>query len=100
MSRAKIVKGQEGDRSDLYLAYSCPGCDDSHVVPVTGPRAWGWNQSLERPSLQPSVLVNVGGTNPAAPVCHSFVTDGEIRYLPDSTHALAGRTVPIPECDP
>ena len=30
-------------------------------------------------------------------VCHSFVTDGRIRFLGDCTHALKGQTVPIPE---
>lgn len=28
-------------------------------------------------------------------VCHSFVFDGEIRFLGDCTHALAGKTVPL-----
>jgi hypothetical protein len=30
-------------------------------------------------------------------VCHSFVTEGRIEFLSDSTHELAGQTVPIPE---
>ena len=28
-------------------------------------------------------------------VCHSFVTDGVWRYLGDSTHEQAGRSVPV-----
>ena len=27
--------------------------------------------------------------------CHSFVTDGKIRFLGDSTHKLKGQTVPL-----
>jgi hypothetical protein len=32
-----------------------------------------------------------------APRCHSFVTDGKIEFLNDSTHKLAGQTVPLPD---
>lgn len=28
-------------------------------------------------------------------ICHSFVRDGLIQYLPDCTHHLAGQTVPL-----
>ena len=28
--------------------------------------------------------------------CHSFVTDGRIQFLSDSTHVLAGQTVDLP----
>jgi hypothetical protein len=34
------------------------------------------------------------------PRCHSFVTDGRIQFLSDSTHALAGQTVDLPEIQP
>lgn len=28
-------------------------------------------------------------------ICHSFVTDGNIQFLSDCTHSLAGQTVPL-----
>jgi hypothetical protein len=28
--------------------------------------------------------------------CHSFVVDGQIQFLGDCTHKLAGQTVPLP----
>lgn len=31
-----------------------------------------------------------------APRCHSFVRDGKIEFLNDSTHSLAGQTVDLP----
>jgi hypothetical protein len=31
-----------------------------------------------------------------APRCHSFVRDGHIEFLTDSTHKLAGQTVVLP----
>lgn len=105
-------KRVEGGR----LAFWCPGCDGSHVVIVDGSGAWGFNGSLEAPTLTPSVLVQHDEAHPPvthenfdeykrAPwpqtkvhrVCHSFVTDGRIQFLGDCTHALAGQTVPLPD---
>jgi hypothetical protein len=33
-------------------------------------------------------------------VCHSFVIDGRIQFLSDSTHVLAGQTVDLPKWAP
>lgn len=66
----------------------CPGCDFAHGI---GP-AWTFNGDIERPTIQPSVLVVDGN-----PACHSFVTDGKIQFLGDSTHQYAGMTVDLPE---
>ena len=30
-------------------------------------------------------------------VCHSFIKDGNIQYLNDCTHKLAGQTIEIPD---
>ena len=35
------------------------------------------------------------GKNKIKKVCHSFVTDGKIRYLNDCTHHLKGQTVEL-----
>ncbi|WP_242514506.1 DUF6527 family protein [Enterobacter cloacae] len=88
----------------------CPGCGSRHVVHVgigSGPR-WGWNGSVDKPTLTPSVLVTgftpsddpeeFGDATKDKPfTCHSFVTDGQIQYLNDCTHSMAGMTVPLPE---
>ena len=84
----------------------CPGCDAPHRVPVgegPGPR-WSWNGSAERPTFSPSLLVRYDGANADIPgglpsICHSFVTDGRIAFCGDSTHALSGQTVDIPDFD-
>ena len=97
----------EGDRVHFW----CPGCDDVHGIRY-GDGGWTWNGDLERPTFTPSVLI--GGTQWAPSdgfykpnharvepgqrtTCHSFVTDGRIQFLPDSTHSLAGQTVELPE---
>lgn len=92
------------------LSFWCPGCRDAHQIQIgtgPGPR-WGWNGNTERPTFTPSVLVtwSMPSDNPAEfddtskdvkKVCHSFVTDGQIQFLGDCTHALAGQTVPLAE---
>jgi len=114
---AKLILAPEG------LAYfDCPGCGQPHVLRVTGAEAWQWNGSVDAPTLRPSVLYQCGHYAPArahpdvcwctynaehpeekAPfvcvLCHSFVTEGKIEFLTDSTHALAGQTVALPECE-
>lgn len=112
------VLGQGGDGS---LVFECPGCRIWHQVktgPGDGPR-WGWNGSADRPTFTPSVLVQWNQGEPPATtleiaekirsgevvqvivhkVCHSFVTDGRIQFLPDCTHELAGQTVDLPAWD-
>jgi hypothetical protein len=87
---------QKGER---WVAFHCPGCRGDHSIPVTGPRGWTWNGSLDKPTISPSIFVNRGLANPVAPACHSYVTDGKIAFLPDCSHKLAGKTVELPDFD-
>ena len=79
--------------------------------------SWQFNGDYDRPTFAPSVLVTSGHYTPSHPGpecwctynerhpetpssfrcerCHSFVRDGQIEFLSDCTHALAGRTVPL-----
>jgi hypothetical protein len=110
---SRKLRNAEGGR----LVFWCPGCEEAHGV--TG--GWTWNGDAERPTFTPSVLVlsghfAPGHQQPPAPCwcsynaehpgnpapfrcyrCHSFVTDGQIQFLSDCTHALAGQTVPLPD---
>ncbi len=88
-ARAEIV-GNDGD----HLRFNCPGCESAHVVTIAPhPHPWEWNGDLERPTLDPSVLVTGGAADIR---CHSFVRDGRIEYLADCTHDLAATTVDLP----
>jgi hypothetical protein len=100
VNRAKRVTGSD----EAFVRIDCPGCDASHVLPTAGPRAWGFNGSLERPTFTPSILCRYHAWNDATEahdvlesVCHSFVRDGRIEFLSDCTHPLAGQTVDLPE---
>lgn len=83
-------------RQTRYL-FRCPGCGKPHAFDGR----WTWNGSVEAPTFSPSLLVRWNeGPESREHVCHSFVTDGQIRYLDDCTHALRGSTVPLPPWAP
>lgn len=94
--------------------FKCPGCRMTHIMPVRvsaeqvvrngGNRVpeWTFNGSLERPTFQPSLLVTWNYWREEhgfdeRNVCHSFIRDGQIQFLSDCTHALAGHTVDLAE---
>ncbi len=121
MSARGVLRTIEGGG----LAFRCPGCDEMHYVHVgdgSGPR-WGFNGDYDKPTFTPSILVRSGHFLPehkpgeacwctycaedeedgepgfSCKRCHSFVTDGQIQFLSDCSHALAGQTValkPVP----
>lgn len=112
--KLKIINKHGGG---LYgYEFTCPGCaawrsakpdehsadDGTHMVPTTGPNAWGFNGDVDRPTFTPSILVHeVKRTDGStfSPRCHSFVTDGRIAFCTDSAHALAGQTVDLPDVE-
>lgn len=80
--------------------FYCPGCKLLHVVGVVSAPAhpapiWDWNQSLDRPTLSPSVLVTEFLGETPRGRCHTYVRDGQIEFLGDCTHDHAGKTVPL-----
>lgn len=83
----------------------CPGCMEHHVFYTekpahnTGAR-WTWDGNVEQPTFNPSMVVSCDGIpNEGWPAerCHYFLHGGQIQFLGDCTHALKGRTVPLPE---
>jgi hypothetical protein len=106
------------------LEFQCPGCGDIHAAWTQphgqGGAVWQWNGSMDKPTFSPSLLITSGhhiashkpggscwctwnATHPDQPApftcyrCHSFIKDGQIQFLGDCTHAMAGKTVEIPE---
>ncbi len=77
--------------------FKCP-CGDYHslrIRPAPSP-SWEWNGDTDKPTFSPSILSTTDWPE-GREVCHSFVRDGMIQFLGDCTHALAGKTVEIPE---
>jgi len=92
---AKLIKEEYIDskgQSHTNLIWWCPGCDKYHVV---SPEKHSWNGSMDKPSFSPSLLCNPPDHNP--PLCHSWMTDGVIKYLSDCEHSLANKEIEIPD---
>lgn len=105
-----------GEGSAGYT-YWCEGCKGPHSVRTEGPSSWGFNGDLEKPVFTPSVLVTgfqnltdaecevilSGGKVERRPLtCHTFVgcnraKPGEVIFLGDCTHALAGTVQFFPD---
>lgn len=85
-------------------AIRCPACDDYHVFACkvdAGKAGWSFNGDRERPTFSPSMYsVARNAEMGLEEICHSFVRDGRIEYLSDCTHAMAGKTVDLPEVEP
>jgi hypothetical protein len=80
--------------SNGSVLFECPGCECPHAVDSR----WTFNEDYERPTFSPSYLARCPGG--PVEVCHSFVREGRIQFLSDSTHRLAGQTVDLPEVEP
>lgn len=111
-NRIRLVS--DGDSGPIY-GFHCPGCNDVHHVAT---KLWEFNGDMRRPTFSPSLLVRSGHYAPGqrdghcwctynaehpneeAPFncyqCHSFVRDGQIEFLGDCTHWLAGQTIELP----
>ena len=90
------VYGESIETAIRYPAFHCPGCGCDHSISVGrgSPHTWDWNGSFESPTFSPSILCNKDFPDSR---CHSFVKDGQIQFLTDCWHHLAGQTVPLPD---
>lgn len=87
----------EGEVRD-QLWFHCPGCNIPHAFTIwhdnkQGP-GWTWNEDAYNASFSPSLLCNADYPDSR---CHLFLENGQIRFLSDCHHDLAGQTVPVPE---
>jgi len=99
------------------IGFWCPGCLSTHQIQTKGNAPWEYNGNPDAPTFTPSVLITSGhyistfkpgddcwctfearfGYDPGfrCKRCHSFVKDGQIQFLADSSHEFAGQTVPL-----
>lgn len=85
-----------------HIKILTPGPWPTRILPVVlgnatraGTPCWSWNGDMEKPTLKPSILTGDDEHSRATRKCHSFVTDGKIQFLEDSTHEFAGRTMDL-----
>lgn len=88
------------DVEGRYL-FDCPGCGNSHavntIIPHTNGARWNFNGDVDKPTFTPSILIKTEWGDGRKFICHSYVTDGNIQFLGDCTHKLAGQTIELPE---
>lgn len=95
---AKLKQLSHVDKLDpsRYYVWHCPGCEELHQIKVPH---WTFNEDLDKPDFEPSYLVFelvVDGRR-LHHRCHSYIKNGQMRFLGDCTHKLAGQTVEIPD---
>ena len=79
------------------FAHWCVACDQMHVIPTGAPYKvhWTFDGNVEAPTFGPSVKITWGRGEQPPLICHYFVRAGCIEYCSDSTHTLAGKTLPL-----
>lgn len=90
------------------LGALCPACGFEHKfrVDLTGHGqwmdhgVWEFNGDYDKPTFSPSMGANLYQYEKEHPKCHSFLTDGQWRFLDDCTHEMAGQTVDMIPIDP
>ena len=96
-----------------YVELHTPGPFPSRMIPVCvgGSRdeaskarqepVWSWNGDTENPTLRPSIRTQgaVYLDSDVEICCHSWVTNGKIQFLPDSTHQFSGETMDLLEVE-
>lgn len=77
-------------RSDRAYFHWCPGCEKMHPLPDQ----WIFDGNLEQPSFTPSFKHTMGR---GGRTCHYTLSQGTLNFCDDSTHILAGKSVPLPD---
>jgi hypothetical protein len=98
-----MAKIREREEEGWYhFEFHCPGCEYNHGFYMsregyTGP-IWNFNKDFEKPTVTPSILMKTSWDG-YPHVCHSYITNGIIQFLPDCTHKLAGQTIELPNIE-
>ena len=100
--KGEIIHDQDGS-SPSFMS-DCPACGIGHSLRIRDDKgqrpSWSWNGSMSSPTFTPSLSVKWSKCDNVQIHCHSYITDGQIQFLSDCTHALAGQTVDMPEYVP
>ena len=75
--------------------FYCPGCKENHALSDQ----WEYNEDPAKPTFKPSIKISTtqSPNHKRITKCHSYITDGKIKFLSDCKHELAGQTVDLPE---
>lgn len=106
-------------RTDSGFTHWCPGCGETHFIRTDGRGGanWSFDGDVDKPTFNPSVKITGkqceivdgewtgkwlrdGNGVLIDMCCHYFLHAGQLQFCGDSTHSLAGKTVPLPELPP
>ncbi len=83
----------------LGYHFWCPGCKRVHGFRIRRYEAdespqplWTFDGDLNKPTFSPSLLYQT-----VTPRCHLFLTGGQLHFLTDCGHELAGKVVDLPD---
>lgn len=107
----KLKPFVDGQGNFLGYHHYCPGCESNHGIWTEARNSrgatWSFDGNMESPTFSPSIKVTYNGADAGQTdedgfksppeVCHYFIRNGMIEFCGDSTHSLAGKTVPLPE---
>lgn len=99
------VNTEGAEHAQAGYHHWCPACQATHGIAVERPLRnqagreirWGFDGNMEAPTFTPSVLVFWTPKDRNNGRCHYFIRNGMIEFCADSTHELAGQTVPLPD---
>lgn len=76
------------------IGHWCPGCRVMHVFPTSD-----WDGSREQPTVSSERRFEARGFGALVPatLCRYQLMAGVLRFMSDCTHALAGKSVPLPD---
>src|SRR5579872_3315764 len=110
MAKVKPCKDSTSGKPNGNYYFRCPATGKQYEVSTK--HAWkanqivyGFNGNLEAPTFSHSILIVngqlIGNGEPVntndATVNNFAIVDGNIRYFENCTHALKGKTVPLPD---
>lgn len=84
-----------------FIRLNSPGPIANIMVPVqikgsrNGTGNWTWNGDTEKPTLKPSIIQDFRPHDSL--VNHVWITDGQVKFLNDCSHELAGKTLDLLE---
>lgn len=102
----KIRRAEHTARWPGGWEHWCPACKTTHAFATEGQQAngarWTFDGNEDAPTFQPSMNIRWGKQadercDVDGGICHYILSGGVIQYCPDSTHALSGQSVPLPD---
>lgn len=102
LSNYLVKTGLADYLNQSYFVHWCPACMEMHGFAVEQPQPngaqWAFDGNLDQPTFNPSMNISIGPwPDGRMERCHYFLHGGKLMFCEDSTHALAGQIVPLPE---